>query len=74
MEKEGQQVWEVCESQEESTKKKLMGLDERTLGEEEFMRIAREIERRRHVFGVAVRKDLVEKGNGIQSGDEWTKL
>ncbi len=34
----------------------------------------RETERRRHVFGVAVRKDLVEKGDGIQSGDEWIEM
>ncbi len=28
----------------------------------------------RHVFGVAVREDLVEKGDGIQSGNEWIEL
>ncbi len=55
-------------------KKKLLGLEERTLGGEEFLRITRETERRRHVFGVAVRKDLVEKGDGIHFGDEWIEL
>ncbi len=55
-------------------KKNLLGLEKRTLGGEEFLRIARETKRKRHVFGVAIREDLVEKGDGIQFGDEWIEL
>jgi hypothetical protein len=38
------------------------------------LRIVKKTERRRHVFGVAVREDPVEKGDGIQSSDEWIEL
>jgi hypothetical protein len=31
-------------------------------------------ERSRHVFGMTVREDLVEKGDSIRPGDEWIEL